>query len=123
MRRARHTPSSGARSRLLSRFAGRFAGRFGMAFAVYLLVGAPSLAQACSVCFGNPDSPHTQGMRSAILFLLTIIGGVLVAFAAFFLRLRRLARLAGVDESGGSPRRGSLPVGESGKNGTHSHGR
>ena len=102
-----------------------------MAFAVYLLVGAPSLARACSVCFGNPDSPHTQGMRSAIFFLLTIIGGVLVAFAAFFLRLRRLARLASADlvnaDDGGFPGRGSLPGGSSGrivrKNGTRSDGR
>ncbi len=52
------------------RSASRFASCFGVAFAVCLLVGAPSLARACSVCFGNPDSPHTQGMRSAIFFLL-----------------------------------------------------
>ncbi len=119
MRRARHTRSSGTRSRLAS--------RFGVAFAVSLFVGAPSLARACSVCFGNPDSPHTQGMRSAIFFLLTIIGGVLVAFAAFFLRLRRLSRLAGADEGGGFPGRGSLPGGSSGrivrKNGTGSDDR
>ncbi len=132
MRRARHTRSSGIRSRFAGCFASRFAGCFGTAFAVYLLVGAPSVARACSVCFGNPDSPHTQGMRGAIFFLLTIIGGVLVAFAAFFLRLRRLSRLAGADlvsgdEGGGLPRRGSLPGGSSGridrKNGTHSDGR
>ncbi len=119
MRRARHKFSSGTRSR----FASCLASPLGVAFAVYLLVGAPSLARACSVCFGNPDSPHTQGMRSAIFFLLAIIGGVLVAFAAFFLRLRRLAKLAGVDESGGFPRRESLPGEQSGKNGTHSDGR
>jgi hypothetical protein len=59
--------------------------------AVFLLV-APGTAAACAVCFGNPDSPHTQGMQNAILFLLAVIGGVLVALAAFFIHLTRKAR-------------------------------
>jgi hypothetical protein len=71
-------------------------GRVGsiVAISVCLVTGTPAIARACSVCFGNPDSPHTQGMNNAILFLLAVIVAVLACFAAFFLHLRRMSRLA-----------------------------
>ena len=52
------------------------------AFALLLASALPALA--CSVCFGDPESPQTQGMNSAILFLLGVIGSVLAAFASMF---------------------------------------
>ena len=52
-------------------------------------------ALACAVCFGDPESPQTQGMNSAILFLMGVIGSVLAAFASMFVywvaRSRRIA--------------------------------
>jgi len=58
-----------------------------------LLVGAPRVALACPVCFGQSDSPMAKGVNSGIFFLLAVIGGVLVAFASFFVYLARRARL------------------------------
>lgn len=62
-------------------------------FALLLVSALPALA--CSVCFGDPESPQTQGMNSAILFLLGVIGSVLAAFASMFVywvaRSRRMA--------------------------------
>jgi hypothetical protein len=55
-----------------------------------LLAGAAAVrAGACSVCYGAPDSSSTQGMTAAIFSLLGVTGGVLAAFAAMFLRIRR----------------------------------
>ncbi len=96
--------------------------RRGRAVAVFvcLLVGAPAVARACSVCFGNPDSPHTQGMNNAILFLLAVIGAVLACFAAFFLHLRRMSRLARAGHGSGFTQ-GWPPPGRSSPGGS-SHG-
>lgn len=44
---------------------------------------------ACAVCYGNPSDPFVIGMNWAVLFLLAVIGGVLVGFAVFFLKLRK----------------------------------
>ncbi len=63
------------------------------AFALLLASALPALA--CAVCFGDPESPQTQGMNSAILFLMGVIGSVLAAFASMFVywaaRSRRMA--------------------------------
>ena len=52
----------------------------------------PKFVNACSVCFGDPDSLHTKGMSMAILFLLVITTGVLGSFATFFIYLMRRAK-------------------------------
>lgn len=44
---------------------------------------------ACAVCYGNLSDPFVIGMNWAILFLLAVVGGVLVGFAVFFLKLRK----------------------------------
>ena len=49
-------------------------------------------AGACPVCYGAPDSASTQGMTAAIFSLLGVTGGVLAAFGAMFLRIRRRTR-------------------------------
>ena len=47
-----------------------------------------SRAYACSVCFGAPGHPLTEGLRVGVLvllsFVLTVIGGIV----AFFINLR-----------------------------------
>jgi hypothetical protein len=48
--------------------------------------------QACSVCFGDPSSAQTRGLRSAILFLLLLVGLVQVGFLRLFWRFRQRAR-------------------------------
>jgi hypothetical protein len=54
----------------------------------FLLLGAtPAVLQACSTCFGDPNSPMTKGMNVGILVLLFIVGGVLGAIGAFFFYL------------------------------------
>ncbi len=58
-----------------------------------LAVALPRVALACPVCFGQSDSPLAQGTNSGIYFLLAVTGGVLVAFASFFIYLVRRARM------------------------------
>ncbi len=48
---------------------------------------------ACPVCYGAADSPMTDGMNVAILSLLGITGGVLAGFIAFFVYLRKRAKM------------------------------
>ena len=45
-------------------------------------------AVACTACFGDPDSPQTQGASNAVLFLLGVIGLVQVGFVGLFLKFR-----------------------------------
>jgi hypothetical protein len=59
-----------------------------------LCLGAPRAALACPVCFGDSDAPMANAMNMGILFMLIIVGGVLVAFASFFIHLIRRAKLA-----------------------------
>lgn len=58
----------------------------------------PLAAEACSVCFGNPDAPMTKALQVGILVLLGILAMVLAGFAAFFLNLRKKARQTGEGE-------------------------
>ena len=58
---------------------------------VALAVASPP-AQACAVCYGAADSPMTEGMNNAILFLLSIVGVVQVGFVALFVSIRRRTR-------------------------------
>ncbi len=39
-------------------------------------------AQACAVCFGDPNSSMVQGIKSGIWVLIAVISGVLVAIAS-----------------------------------------
>jgi len=52
----------------------------------------PQIAAACSVCFGNPNSPMTKGTNNAIVFLLAIVGVVQLGFVALFITFWRRAR-------------------------------
>jgi hypothetical protein len=48
---------------------------------------------ACSVCFGQSDSPMAWAMNMGIFVMLLIVGGVLAGFASFFVHLVRRASL------------------------------
>ena len=50
------------------------------------------LADACSVCFGDPNSQMTKGAEQGVWFLLGIMLLVQVGFGIFFIYLRRRAR-------------------------------
>ena len=73
-------------------------------------------AEACAVCFGDPNSGQTAGANNAILFLVGVTGVMLASFAAFFLYLRKRSRLAaemaapfgGADFGPAGPARGGL---------------
>lgn len=57
-----------------------------------VLLAAPRAALACSVCFGQSDSPLAKGTNMGIYFLLAVTVGVLGGFASFFVYLIRRAR-------------------------------
>jgi hypothetical protein len=52
-----------------------------------------SMVLACSVCFGQSDSPLAQGTNMAIFFMLGVTAVMLAAFASFFIYLIRRKRL------------------------------
>lgn len=60
--------------------------------AVFAAASASKAAFACPVCFGALEGPVADGTNKAILALLGVTGGVLVAFATFFIYLFRRAR-------------------------------
>jgi len=64
------------------------------ATALLLALRADSLL-ACSVCYGQSDSPMARGMNWGILSLLGVIGGVLAGVTLFFVHVgRRSAAIA-----------------------------
>lgn len=58
------------------------------------ILAAPRAALACPVCFGQSDSPLAKAMNMGILLMLLVVGGMMVAFASFFISLVRRARQA-----------------------------
>jgi hypothetical protein len=64
------------------------------------LVPLPS-ALACSVCYGEPDSPMTRGLTWAIIALAGIVGAVLSGVAGFFVHVNR--RATALEQAGGKP--------------------
>jgi hypothetical protein len=63
-----------------------------VAMALLVFVLLPNISMACSVCYGNPDSPMTKGTNNAIVFLLGIVGVVQIGFIALFVAFWRRAR-------------------------------
>lgn len=56
-------------------------------------------AHACQSCFGANDSPLIDGARSGAFALIGVTVAVQVAFVAFFLYLRRRARIVAAMEA------------------------
>ena len=63
------------------------------AAATALAAVAPSPAQACAVCFGDPASPLTKGADAGVMFLLGVVMVVLAMFASVFLYWMKRARM------------------------------
>ena len=61
-------------------------------FVTAAVVLIPDLALACSVCYGDPESPLTKGLEMGVFVLLGVIGAVLFCFAWFFVTLWRKER-------------------------------
>ncbi len=62
---------------------------FFLSLGIFLM---PSLLQACSVCFGNPDSLQSKALSGAILFLMATIGAVLGGIAVLAVIWSRRAK-------------------------------
>ena len=64
--------------------------------AVAAAIGLGSPAFACSVCFGDPDSPLTKGALMGVYVMVGVVGFVLLSIAAtgvyWIQRSRRLTR-------------------------------
>ena len=58
-------------------------------------LGSAAPARACSVCFGDPDHPMTQGANMAIFVMLGVVGFVLAGFFLFILYIARRAKKHG----------------------------
>jgi hypothetical protein len=59
-----------------------------------LAVGFPQFAEACPVCFRDPESPMTAGAIAGVGTLLSITGAVLGGFVVLIRRLVRAEREA-----------------------------
>ena len=57
-------------------------------------ISSAQAAMACSVCYGDPNSPMTKGVEAGVLVLLAFVGGVLLLLASLLLFwMRRAAKL------------------------------
>ena len=66
-----------------------------------LVLAVPRAALACTVCFGQSDSPMAWGAKMGVFFMLGLTVAVLAAFAAFFIYLIRRAKLTPDSENSG----------------------
>lgn len=57
--------------------------------ATVLSLLTPYLAAACSVCYGEPDSPASRGLTWAIIALALVVGVVLSGVVMFFVQANR----------------------------------
>lgn len=60
-----------------------------MTGAVAMLAMRAEPLLACSVCYGQSDSPMAQGMNWGILSLLGVVAGVLAGISLFFVHVGR----------------------------------
>jgi len=67
--------------------------RQAFATAAAVMIGGSSSVFACPVCFGAEETSMTEGSRLGILALLVVTFAVQGAFVAFFLYLRKRAKL------------------------------
>lgn len=66
--------------------------KFKLYIFITLLV-IPATVNACAVCYGAVDSPMTNGMNMAILFLLGAIGFILLGVIALIFYFAHRAKL------------------------------
>jgi hypothetical protein len=61
--------------------------------AVLAFLTHPVGVMACSVCYGEPDSPVSRGLTLAILALALVVMVVLAGVVGFFVQASRKAEL------------------------------
>ena len=62
------------------------------------LLAAPKAALACPVCFGDANSPMAIATNMGIIAMLVVVGGMIGAFASFFIYLNRRAKRVAAQE-------------------------
>jgi hypothetical protein len=70
--------------------------------ALALAAFLPVSASACSICYGEPDSPVSRGLTWAIVALGMIVVGVLAGAVAFFVQANRKAAVIEAADSANS---------------------
>lgn len=60
-----------------------------LALTTLLVLCAPALADACPICFRDPDSPMTAGVIAGVGTLLSITAGVLGGIGVLIRRIVR----------------------------------
>lgn len=73
--------------------------RVAVLIATLLWLASPTPTLACSTCFGQADGPMIDAARLGTFLLLGVVLLVQMAFAAFFLYLRRQAARHGQSTS------------------------
>ena len=63
--------------------------KFLLAFAAWSLASQPAVVQACSVCYGDPDSSMSRGLGWGIVTLLGVVLAVLGGISTFFVYIAK----------------------------------
>jgi hypothetical protein len=80
-------------ARLRSARSGQVRLLFAVCTAAFVIIGGSSNVFACPVCFGAEETSVIDGTKTGVLVLLAITLAVQGAFVAFFLYLRKRAKL------------------------------
>jgi hypothetical protein len=62
------------------------------ALVIAAVLAAAGVADACAVCFGDPNAQISKGAELGVWFLLGVMLTVQIGFGIFFLYLRRRMR-------------------------------
>ena len=76
--------------------------RYALLVSTAVMALLPGTADACSVCFGDPDSDLTKGLNAGVFALLFFVVLVLSGFAAFFVFIAKRASLTPMPSSAGA---------------------
>ena len=60
--------------------------------ALLMMLGAPRVAHACSVCYGEAQGPMIDAARLGVWLLFGLVLSMQLAFGLFFVQLRRRAK-------------------------------
>lgn len=63
-----------------------------IALVIGLMLFSVGVAEACPVCFGDPNAQMTKGAEQGVWFLLGVMLFVQLGFGIFFFYLRRRAQ-------------------------------
>ena len=55
-----------------------------LCFIALTVIAAPSIAGACAVCAGDPESPLTHGARNGVMVMVLITYALILGFGGMF---------------------------------------